>query len=382
MKQILIISFSDLEFDARVSRQVNWLKDKSEITCICFKANPNLNGITWKLIRQIPLSLGRKALLALSLFFRFYTLSYKLQHGYKKQLTNLKKEKFDWIIANDIESLPLAFDLKSSKKTQIFFDAHEYAPRHFEDKLWWKTLFAPWYNHLCKTLIPKVDDMSTVSTGLAEEYNKNFGAHPKLITNATNFHNLTPSQVHNPIRLIHHGIVNKSRKIENMLEVARILGKDYTLDLILMLPEYASQDTKRYFEDLSDSIALMDNVTLLGSMPNKEIVPYINGYDIGLFLLEPVNFNYTCALPNKLFDFIQARLAIAIGPSTEMAHYVNTYELGVVSESFSPKDLAEKIRTISKQKLQEFKENSNNVAYQLSEEANKEMLQSIIFKHD
>lgn len=379
MKKILVLSFSDLEYDARVSRQVQWLAEKAEITCVCFSPNPNLPKLNWKIVKQTPLGPFKKICLAVCLLLRLYRMAYQIQHGYFNKLKDLKNNPFDWIVANDIESLPLAFQLKASEKTKIYFDAHEYAPRHFEDKLWWKVLFAPWYNHLCRKLIPKVDHMTTVSAGLIEEYAKNFGANPTLITNATKFHDLAPTKVHSPVRMIHHGIVNKSRKIENMLEVAHLLGSNYTLDLILMLPEYASEDTKNYFEELGNTIHSMDNVNLLRSMPNKDIVPFINDYDIGLFLLEPVNFNYTYALPNKLFDFIQARLAIAIGPSAEMANYVNQFELGIVSDSFSPKNLAEKISAISRESLQRFKENSHKVAYDLSEEANKEKVQSIIF---
>ena len=54
-----------------------------------------------------------------------------------------------------------------------------------------------------------------------------------------------------------------------------------------------------------------------------EIVDTIAEYDIGLFILSPINFNYYHALPNKLFEFIQARLAIAVSPSPEMARIVH-----------------------------------------------------------
>ena len=378
MKRILVISFSDIEFDARVTRQITWLQEISEITCLCFAPNPNLNNIDWKIIQQTPLLPHRKILLAVTLFLRFYKLAYRIQHNYRKQVKDLKLEQFDWVFANDIESLPLAFQIKARTSTKIYFDAHEYAPRHFEDKLWWKLLFAPWYNHLCKNLIPKVNVMTTVSNGLAEEYQRNFGIKPHIITNATKYHELQTTEVNSPIKLIHHGIINKSRKIENMLRVMEILGKDYELDLILMLPEYASKDTQSYFMELSSQIEKIENVKLIGAMSNKEIVPFINKYDIGLFLLEPVNFNYTHALPNKLFDFIQARLAIAIGPSVEMAHYVKKYNLGFVSSSFEPEDLAQEIISAENYDIRRFKENSHSIAYELSEEANRTLVQSLI----
>ena len=53
-----------------------------------------------------------------------------------------------------------------------------------------------------------------------------------------------------------------------------------------------------------------------------ELPRMANDYDVGLYLLPPTNFNQRYALPNKFFEFIQGRLAIAIGPSPEMAKLV------------------------------------------------------------
>ena len=69
----------------------------------------------------------------------------------------------------------------------------------------------------------------------------------------------------------------------------------------------------------------------------------INKYDMGVFLLPPINFNYENTLPNKLFDFIQARLGIAIGPTPEMAEIVNHYKIGLVSEHFTAASLASRL---------------------------------------
>lgn len=63
-------------------------------------------------------------------------------------------------------------------------------------------------------------------------------------------------------------------------------------------------------------------VEFLPTVPTQQISTFINQFDLGLFIVEPVNFNYTHALPNKFFEFIQARLGIVIGPSPEMKRIV------------------------------------------------------------
>lgn len=367
MQKVLVLVFSELKYDARVTRQIRWLTEQYDVTVACFEGRDDLGEVRFEEYPMTPLNLWRKLLLAGALFFRFYGLANRLQHGYYRQLKHLKD--FDYIVANDVETLPLAFQLSSNH--QVIFDAHEYAPRHFEDKKWWRLLFAPWYHHLCKTYIPKVIGMTTVSDGLAQAYEENYGYKPYVTTNATRFYALQPKEVSKPIKLVHHGIINTSRKIENMIEMMKILGDDYTLDLILMTPEYASKATQEYFERLKTAIDNESNVTILPALNNEEIVPAINHYDIGLFLLEPVNFNYTYTLPNKLYDFIQARLAIAIGPSVEMAKVVRQYDLGVVSKSFEPQELAKEIERLSVEEIYGFKQNAHKHAQSLSEEENK-----------
>lgn len=374
MQKALVLVFADLEYDARVTRQIRWLSENYQVTAVCFSGREDLPGVVFEEITMISLSPIRKLLLALTLLLRLHGLAYKIQHGYYGQLKHL--DDFDIIIANDVEALPLAFKLNSDSK--IIFDAHEYAPRHFEDKKWWRILFAPWYHKLCKTYIPKVHGMTTVSNGLADEYEINYDKRPLITTNATRYFDLKPSIVSNPIRLVHHGIINKSRKIENMISMMQILGSAYQLDLILMASEYASPATQEYFGKLKIETEKLDNVNILPPMANEDIVPTINRYDIGLFLLEPINFNYTHALPNKLFDFIQARLGIAIGPSLEMAKVVQQFDLGVVSKSFSPQDLAYEILKLDKEDIRKYKMNAHRHAKILSEEENKNIFLKLL----
>ena len=113
----------------------------------------------------------------------------------------------------------------------------------------------------------------------------------------------------------------------------------------------------------------------------KQIVETINQFDIGLYILEPYSFNGLMALPNKFFEFVQGRLAIAIGPSPEMMRLVNKYNLGIVSDDYSPQTMAKLLNNLSAEKIQFFKEQSNRSAYELSSMKNDEILSDYINNH-
>ncbi|MFO0452297.1 MAG: hypothetical protein ACK52I_27190, partial [Pseudomonadota bacterium] len=163
MKKVLVISFSDLTHDARVSRQVDFVKQKYKVIVAAYNGKEN-NGYELIRIEKTKFTLTHKLISSFLLIFRFYEKAYSLLYQYKPLIKKLN-DSFDVIIANDVESLPLAFALR--QKAKIIFDAHEYAPRHFEDRLIWRFFFQSFNVYLCKKYIPLVDVMTTVGTGLA-----------------------------------------------------------------------------------------------------------------------------------------------------------------------------------------------------------------------
>ena len=367
MKKVLVLVFSNLRHDARVKRQVNWLREKYEVTVVCFDAD-DMPGVRFVRIKQTKLGIVRKALLALSLTFRAYRTAYHLFHDYAHVARELNAP-YDAVIANDIDTLPLAFEIQAGAR--VVFDAHEYAPRHFENNRTWRIFFQRFYIELCKQYIPRVSAMLTVGEGLAREYDKNFAVAPVIITNASPFHSLVPSRVSaDKIRLVHHGIANPSRRLELMVDMMKHLDERFTLDLILMVSDFAAPQTRLYIDEFRRRAEADPRIRFLPPVPSEQVVTHISEHDIGVFLIPPVNFNYANTLPNKLFEYIQARLGVAIGPSPEMAAIVTQYANGIVADTFDPADLAGKLNALTREDIIHFKEQSAIAAGELNAENN------------
>ena len=215
--------------------------------------------------------------------------------------------------------------------------------------------------------------MITVSDGIAKEYNKNFNIKPEVITNACDYVALEPSPMDDQqITLIHHGVTIHSRKLEIMIEMMDCLDKRFTLYLMLVNTD------SNYLKRLKKLAEGIGNIRFLEPVYMEEIVKTINQYDIGIFVLPLTNLNYKYALPNKLFEFIQARLAVAIGPSPEMATIVKQYDLGIVAEDFRPETVANELNKLTKDKIEYYKCQSDNAAYELSSERNRQKFESLI----
>jgi glycosyltransferase involved in cell wall biosynthesis len=378
MKTILVITFTNLKNDARVRRQINALKDKYQVIAACLEAD-STGEYDLILLKKQNLILIRKLIIGLFLLTKQFKKALQLLHPYFYLTKDLIDKKIDFVIANDIESLPLAFEIADQKKCKLMFDAHEYAPRHFEDKWVWRIFFQPLNVYLCKKYIHRTSVMTTIGRGLANEYEKHFHIKPVVITNANHFYQLSPSPVSDSvIRLVHHGIATPSRKLELMIEMMEHMDERFTLDMYLLSSGFLSGKTKNYPEVLKRRASGNPRIRILPPIKSEQIVSRINEYDIGVFLIPPINFNYENTLPNKLFDFIQARLAIAVGPTPEMAEIINKFNLGVVSKDFNPRSLAEKLVEINSDQLRRFKQNASLAAAELNAEKNNKTLITLV----
>lgn len=376
MRQILVLVYNDLVHDARVRRQINFLRENYALTVVCFNAPDDL-GVEVIKIKRIRPGLIQKVTTAAFLLTRFFEAAYRALYDFPALRQQLKNRSFDLIIANDIETLPLAFKIRKNEK--ILFDAHEFAPRHFEDKFVWRVFFQPFNKYLCKKYLPLIDGMITIGEGLANEYAKHYPVKPVVINNANYYYDLSPTPTDpKKIRLIHHGAANPSRQLEIMIEMMDYVEDRFILDLMLLTPTIANKKTRAYLDELKRRVEQNPRIRMIDPVKSDQVVHAIHDYDIGVFLIRPINFNYANGLPNKLFDFVQARLAIAVGPTPEMAGLVKKYDLGVVSNEFTPRSLARLINELTAEKVFYHKEQSARAAKAVSAENNKKILNELV----
>ena len=156
-----------------------------------------------------------------------------------------------------------------------------------------------------------------------------------------------------------------------MIRLMDYLDDRFELKLILIPSDLT------YYKELVE-LASKRPIEFLEPVPTREISSFINSFDIGLFILEPVNFNYANALPNKFFEFIQGRLAIAIGPSPEMEKIVYKEKNGIVTSSFNEMEMAKLLNSLSDLDIMTMKENSHRVAMNYSNSQNEKVMQDIL----
>ena len=354
LKHLLIISFSDLAVDARVNRQIRLLRNHYRVTAVGY-ADPSVAGVEFVGISRGARSTAGKAvaaaMLKAGLYERFYWSSTAVIAAERK----LREKPFDLILANDVNTLPLALSLGA--KHGVVLDAHEYSPREMEDDWRWRFFFQRYFGYLCERYVPRVSGMITVCAGIAREYKRNFGVCASVVHNAPNLTALSPrTTAEGAVRLVHHGGATRSRKLENMIAMMAYLDKRFALDFYLLPTDV------RYLQRLRRMAAGDARIRFLAPVPTEQLPKVMNSYDVGLYILEPNSFNNRHALPNKFFDFIQGRIAVAIGPSPEMARLVQQHNIGLVAQDLTPRSMATELSGLTSTQLDHYKRQADAAA--------------------
>lgn len=338
-------------------RQVRQLAPNWAVTVAGFGGKPDVN-VRFVEIEKPPISRVRKAWWASKLLVGAFEGYYWGQYQVESALDLLRDVEADVIVANDLSALPLALRLAGRKP--VLYDAHEYAPGEYEDQWMWRLLFGRYNHAFCRKYLPQATSMLTVCQGIADEYARHYGVHPKVVHNAPHNQNLTPVCVQaDKVRMIHHGVASSARHLEVMIEMMAYLDQRFTLDLMLIEVEPG------YIAFLRQKAGADPRIRFVEPVPMPKICQRINEYDIGLYLLPPDNFNHRHALPNKFFEFVQACLAVAIGPSPEMAALTAKYSCGVVADSFEPQVLASALSGLDAERVSAFKDASHRAAQSL-----------------
>jgi hypothetical protein len=154
------------------------------------------------------------------------------------------------------------------------------------------------------------------------------------------------------------------------------IGDVAGVSLDLYLVEAPRQS--RTLKSLKKLTAKYENCSVKSPVPSSELPSVISKYDAGLVFIAPSNFSLRHCMPNKLFDCIQARRPVIVGPSPDMADFVKKYDIGFVCPTFDVDDLRKTIIGISRADLDLRSESLDRTAVSINEESEGLKLRDIV----
>ncbi|MBX3193993.1 MAG: hypothetical protein KF727_02690 [Microbacteriaceae bacterium] len=370
--RILCISLAPFRNDARVLRQLGVLREFGDVTTVGFGPAPD--GVAEHIevpagLKTLPQTPAGVVGLALRRWKRVELAAPAVRYAYEA----LRGRGFDLIVANEARVLALGHAL--AKGAPVWGDMHEWSPGERTHILRWRVLVAPFMRYLCATYLPRCFAVTAVSDSSAHLYDTHFGLKTRVMRNTGPYRDLpiTP-MIEGRIRLVHSGVAVHGRSLELMIDVMKRLDERYSLDMYLM----KGQDGGAYLAALKARAAGDPRIAFHDPVPPQRLPDVLNGGDIGVFWLKPAHDNARYTLANKYFDFVQARLALAVGPTIEMTRLTERYGVGVVSAGFTVDELVASIRELDPEAIMAAKRASDAAARELSFDTDAEVAREII----
>lgn len=285
---------------------------------------------------------------------------YFLTDGVQNVTQLLRDRTFDAVIANDAETVGVACRLFGGAR--VHADLHEFFPdMGFDDTPLGRRQRRYW-SWMTREHVSQAVSSTTVAEGIAQRYHE-YGVFPGVVTNSTHLRDLTARPVDGPIRIVHSGNPFHERSLGEIMRAVASSPADVRFDLYL-----TKEPADRRAEFVSLAAELGDRIAVHDAVPQSELIETLNRHDVGIHVLQPVSTNNTMALPNKFFDFVQARLGIIIGPSPEMRRILEKYGLGVVTDGFDEKAIQRAIDSLTPDNVMRYKLASDDAAGALSAE--------------
>lgn len=288
----------------------------------------------------------------------------------------LLSNKVDVFVANDLDTLPANFLVSCLKGKPLVYDSHEYFTEVPE--LIGRPMVKSIWQGLEKMLVPRVSAAYTVCNSIAEVYHEQYKVDFKVVRNLPVCSDLEiqPKEMVKPEGvakiILYQGALNLGRGIE-----ATIRAMQYIENAQLWLA--GDGDLISQLKQLVAELQLEEKVKFLGRMPLSKLSEITRQADLGISLEEDLGLNYRFALPNKLFDYIQAGVPVLVSDLPEMRHIVEHYQIGAIAQTHQRKELAQIIKnTLSDtEKITYWKQNLPLAAKELCWENEESVLKEI-----
>lgn len=353
--RILCISLTPIDRDSRVLRQLRLLAEFGDVTTVGFGPKPA--GATEHLELPVSATLPQTVSGVLGLALRRFRAVELAAPAVKAARAAIGDRRFDLIVANEARVLPLAFDVAHG--APVWGDMHEWAPEERTQVLSWRLLVAPLMRWVCAEYLPRAAAVTTVGASIAKLYDEQFGTPAEIVRNSSPAQELQPVPlVDGRIRLVHSGMAVPGRNIEALISGTLAASDRFTLDLYLV----QAADGGAYWRTLRDLAATSDRITFHDAVAPDALVRELNAYDVGVYSVPIITTNHRYMLPNKFFDFVQARLALVFSPSEEIDALMSRLDLGVTAQDATAEAFTRALETLTPEDVVRFKKNSDAAA--------------------
>jgi len=325
LKKIIVSVTNDLSTDQRVDKVCATLhKNGFEIILIGRKlknSEPLKRNYTTKRIRLV---FNKGFLFYAEYNFRLFFI--------------LFFSKKNILLSNDLDTLLPNYLVSFLQGKKIVYDSHELFPEIPE--LIHKPFVKKCWSNLESWIFPKLKNTYTVCNSIASYYQSKYKIDFKTIINLPkekeNQVGQFPFNYKDQKIILYQGAVNLGRGLELMINTMPFLEN-------MLLVIIGDGDILNNLKQQVKHNNLTHKIHFLGKISPEKLHKLTPLADLGISVEEDLGLNYRFALPNKIFDYIQAKVPILVSDLPEMKKIAINYNVGEIVKSRNPTELAKQI---------------------------------------
>ena len=196
-------------------------------------------------------------------------------------------------------------------------------------------------------LIRKANAVITVNESIADELSRRYGIKtPTVVMNTPSLITKNKNGNGNLLRealkikpeyrlLLYLGFLTFNRGIEKMIQ-----SLVYLPNCHLVLMGYGTEKYRKRLLALVQRGGMESRVSFFGPVPPDEVVMYATGADLGVAPIENSCLSYYYCSPNKVFEYINAGLAVVASDFPELRRVIYKHNIGCTFDPNDPHDIA------------------------------------------
>ncbi len=273
-------------------------------------------------------------------------------------------------IANDWLTLPLAAECVAKFGGIYVYDSHEFAVQEYAERRDWVMFRQPLVGAIEKHFIADATVVTSVSpeitAALEERYH--FKAPTATLRNLPVYRPHAFRATGEIIRVLYHGLVYKGRGLEETIASMPAWRKEFAFTIRGPGPE----DYIQGLRDLAARHGVLDRITFDPPVPANELISRAAEFDVGMMVLKAHSEHNSFALPNKVFEYLMAGVALCVADLPSMATVVRESEAGVLVKAPTPEAIAQAMNSLTRDGIDALKKRALEAAKSMHFEADAE----------
>lgn len=382
----VMIVLNEVKHDSRVKKCAKAIqKANCKVTIFGLSSDKEQQDVKRTIVQGIPtLLFPNPRFTILSSAVKIYTWKYVAQGLLAAMYKYIGKEKPEVIHTHDFHSLIIGKELslrlkKDGHDVKWIHDFHEYVKGldGLDEEIKDLSLLEE------KESITHADYLTTVSPSLSTALKKDYNLEkePTVLYNAPNLSNFNSEyeltirkklKISADVNLgVYIGGISEFRGLHTLIEAMPLVPN---LQIALV-----TETKGKYMDSLIESAQKLncyDRLHLLPYVDSTEITSFLQDATFGIHPMIRYG-NAEVALPNKLFDYIHAKIPVIVSNCTTMEQFVNKWKIGLVFEAENKNELSNSIIELLNER-EKFKANiTDEMLDTFSWETSEEQLKNI-----